>query len=779
MAEHYVIIGNGIAGVTASEVLRSEQAEAQISVITNEPFPPYYRPALKDYLAGRVHEDKLWSRPVGFYQEQQIRLFVGRAMKIQAGQHLVQLDDGQEVPYSRLLIACGASPRRLSCPGANLAGVTTLRSIADYQELQKRLVQTRRILVIGSGTLALETVETLRHRGHAVTHLLRKRILWSEVLDPTASDLILQQERRDGVDVRREEEVTEIIGEDGRVSGVVTTSGAHIACEMVVMAIGVEPNLDLLKRSGIPCGRGVQVDRAMRTSVPDIYAAGDVLEIIHRMTGRTRILGQWYPAIQQARAAAYSMLDILDINQPVLDGLFYNATSLYGLELAAAGLTQFLQNKSSYQEIIAEPKPRVYRKVVLKNGIAVGVLMLGNRQGALALKRAIDYSVNLQPVVQDLFAEDFDLNAWLDQQGVPPVRLNVHKRETTKRAIPAEITMVQERKDQFVQPTEAWLMAVTGAPTSAAATGRIRLSPTRVMTVGRQEGVYLLIDHISVSRRHAEISYNNGWYMLRDLGSSNGTFLNNIRLEKNKAYNLKSGDEVLFGKVIYQFQRKVEKSEITYKNLETGMYTTQMHEMATGFYSPTAVAPVPAVSYQPVLNARGELFLPGAQRSVPAEVVATFGANPVLIAVQRGIPVVLPLRRGKSFTLGRGKTSDLVLTDMAASRRHAEIIPKVDGLYIRDLDSSNGITVNQVTLDNPYRLTHGDRIQIGSVLIYFVQLHAATMPAQPVIAGQLERICYICGTFNLLAARSCTNCSASLEKPVVAFSLEKKTYAGK
>ena len=113
----------------------------------------------------------------------------------------------------------------------------------------------------GSGTLALETIETLRHRGYQVTHLLRRRTLWSEVLDTTASDLVLQQERRDGVDVRVEEEIAGVTGKHGQVTGVVTTSGARISCELVIIAIGVEPNIDFIKSSGIPCGRGVKIDR--------------------------------------------------------------------------------------------------------------------------------------------------------------------------------------------------------------------------------------------------------------------------------------------------------------------------------------------------------------------------------------------------------------------------------------------------------------------------------------------------------------------------------------
>jgi NAD(P)H-nitrite reductase large subunit len=127
----YVIIGNGIAGVTAAEILRAEDSVADITVVADDPFPVYYRPALKDYLAGRVREDKLWARPNNFYSTQRIRFLAERVVGIQAGQHSLRLHNGQQLAYSRLLLANGARANRLTCPGADLPGVTTLRTVAD------------------------------------------------------------------------------------------------------------------------------------------------------------------------------------------------------------------------------------------------------------------------------------------------------------------------------------------------------------------------------------------------------------------------------------------------------------------------------------------------------------------------------------------------------------------------------------------------------------------------------------------------------------------------
>ena len=143
----YLIIGNGITGITAAEILRSEDPASSITIVADDTFPVYYRPALKDYLGGKLNEEKLWARPNTFYKEQCIRFVPGRVMSINAAQNFVQLHNGQRIGYHKLLLANGARPRQLSCSGLNLAGVTTLRTVADYQEILRRLVKAKRIVI--------------------------------------------------------------------------------------------------------------------------------------------------------------------------------------------------------------------------------------------------------------------------------------------------------------------------------------------------------------------------------------------------------------------------------------------------------------------------------------------------------------------------------------------------------------------------------------------------------------------------------------------------------
>jgi NADPH-dependent 2,4-dienoyl-CoA reductase/sulfur reductase-like enzyme/pSer/pThr/pTyr-binding forkhead associated (FHA) protein len=795
MAEQqsYVIIGNGIAGATAAEVLRAEDSAADITVVADDSFPVYYRPALKDYLAGRVREDKLWARPNSFYQQQNIRFLSGRVLRIQAGQHTLRLNNGQEIGYSRLLLASGARPSRLTCPGNDLAGVYTLRTVADYQAVQDRLKTVRRVVVSGSGTLALETIETLRHRGYSIIHLLRHRALWSEVLDATASDLVLQQERRDGVEVHLEEEIVEISGKQGQVQGIVTTKGAYIPCDMVIMAIGIEPIVDFIKASGIPCGRGLKVDGAMRTGAPDIYAAGDVLEINDTVTGRSRVIGQWYPAIQQARAAVYSMLDLLDSKRLFRFATFYNATFLYGLEFASSGLTNIPRQGQGYQEIIADPQPRTYRKVILKDGVAVGALALGNRKGVLAFKRAIDHGVNLLPVASRLFADDFKLNEWLDKQGVPPAILTVSRegdvaiREAAysgvHRPTLVALAKAQPRTEAFLVPVDNPTVfqgaAISPANEALPKLVETRLNPTKVMAVGRLAGIYLLIDHPTVSRRHAEISYGNGQYILHDFGSVNGTFINGVRLEPGSTYILKQNDEVRFGKVAtFVFQLRTAGTREGSPRLEEARKPgkTDLHEMKTGFYDPRAPGQAPLPQGQPILASDGSLLLPGATSPLAASEVAKLAQSPALIVIARGKPSVFLLKAGRRLLIGRDRKADIVLADVLVSRKSAEVVHGPGGFYIHDLGSSNGVFVNQTRIDNPYLLTHGDRITIGKSIIYFMAAQGGSsaengigetakkeaLGADVPPIEQRERACPNCGTVNRSVAHFCITCGSPL-----------------
>jgi pSer/pThr/pTyr-binding forkhead associated (FHA) protein/thioredoxin reductase len=711
---------------------------------------------------------------MNYYPARAIHLLQDQVIGIDVREHVVLLDSGNRLPYTRLLLAHGARAKRLTCPGAHLVGVTPLRTIADYQRLLSYLQNVRRIVVVGSGTLALETIETLRHRGFAVTHLLRRRTLWSEVLDPVASDLVLQQEMRDGVDVRFEQEIAEIHGHNGQVVGVLTTTGNLIPCELVVLGIGIEPLIDFVRQAGIACGQGVKVDGALQTNVPDVYAAGDLIETSDPITGRTRVIGQWYPAIQQARAAAYSMLGLLDTEHPFKFGNFYNATFLYGLDFASVGLSTLPKKGQEYQELQADPQPRDYQKVVLKDGVPVGMFALGNRENVLTFKRAIDHQVNLSSVAARLFAPDFNLRAWLDQQGVPPPIMGVSRQgANVVKNMAYQTAQIRSAVSTLTKMDEGLLLPLA-PPEVVATVPDTYLSQRRVTLIGRHEGARLSINHCSISRRHAEISYANGHYVLRDLGSSNGTFLNKKPVQPGSVHILQSGDFLRLGQVTFTFRQqqanpeasvllRIQRHPSTGEPISTTIRRASTHlksNEATLLTKANALlsAPPPADG-QPVFAPDGSLSIPGVARSLSPQDATIFRTHAGLVSVIRGKPEIHLLEPGKEYLLGRGSDCHVKLQDMSVSRKHAKVFATADGYSIQDLGGSNGVQVNQTRLDNPYRLSHGDRIGISSITLYFIDVQpSTTAQTHPTIT------CRACGTTNTAEARFCPRCGAPVER---------------
>lgn len=689
----YVIVGNGIAGITAAEVLRSQDAVGSITIVADDPLPAYYRPALKDYLAGKMPEERLWARPPTFYQDHHIGFIPGRVMGINAGQRIIQLHNGQQLGYQTLLLAQGARPGRLSCPGMELAGVSTLRTVADYQEILRSLDHVSRVVICGSGTLALESAEVLQKHGCQVTHLLRGTMFWSDVLDRAASDLVLQEEQRSGIDVRVNEEIAEIVGKNGQVSSVVTTSGSRIPCELVLIAIGIQPNIEFLQGSGIACRRGIQVDHNMRTNAPNIYAAGDVIETMDEVTGKARLLGQWYPAILQARVAAYGMLHACNSSssappdQYTWSRNYYNATFLCGLDFVSIGqvTSSQVQTPSSYQEIFAPPQPRNYRKALLKRGALVGALFLGARQQALAFKRAIDHYVDVSAVATHLFDDDFDFDNWLDKQHVPPAMLNLQygmerSADHVVSGRGSETSLLQDPYASEKQTAMEAVLVPIPHPKVAVSLSECPLLQDKPVTIGRQSQASLRVDHRSVSRFHAEINYSDGTYVLRDMGSSNGSFINRTPLLPGKMYPLHQNDHIRLGDVQFRFERR--------QNIFQHLQGTPLQASSS--------------------------------RTVPEHILARLPATPTLVLIgQQTKPVIVPLEPGKHISIGRDAGNTIQLDDTATSHRHAELFPVEDGFYIRDANSRNGVFVNKAKINNPHRLLHGDSIVIGNMLLYF------------------------------------------------------------
>ena len=303
-----VIVGASLAGATAAAGLRSEGFADDVLLIGAESQLPYHRPPLsKEYLRGEQRVEDTLVNPARFYAEKGIELRLGvRATTIDPRRKLVELEGGERVAYDQLLVATGARNRTLSVPGAALDGIFQLRTVEDCDRIRAAAKPGRRAVLIGLGFIGSEVTASLRQLGVEVTAVDGQRAPLARVLGEEVGAVLAEIHRDKGAELLLEDGVAAFEGV-GRVERVRTRKGRFLACDFVVAGIGVTPNTELLAAAGAEVNNGVLVDERCRTSLPDVYAAGDVTNHHHPIFGRLRV-EHWNNAYQQGLAAAGSMV---------------------------------------------------------------------------------------------------------------------------------------------------------------------------------------------------------------------------------------------------------------------------------------------------------------------------------------------------------------------------------------------------------------------------------------------------------------------------------------
>jgi 3-phenylpropionate/trans-cinnamate dioxygenase ferredoxin reductase component len=304
----FVIVGANLAGGRAAEALRAGSQE-RIVLVGAEPERPYERPPLsKAFPAGRLPEEKVYLRPSDYYANQGIELLLGRrAIGLDPTTKTVQLEDGEQLNYTALLIATGAAPRRLTAPGGDLEGIVYLRDLRDARSLRDRLQAASRVVVVGAGFIGAEVAAVARSLGRDVVALEALPVPLERALGPVVGGLYTEIHRARGVDLRTNTAVTEIVQTGGEFQ-VRTASGERFDCDLVVVGVGVAPEVGWLESSGIELRNGVVVDELCHTSLPDVYAAGDVANWYHPRLGQHLRVEHFDNAQNQGVAAARSML---------------------------------------------------------------------------------------------------------------------------------------------------------------------------------------------------------------------------------------------------------------------------------------------------------------------------------------------------------------------------------------------------------------------------------------------------------------------------------------
>jgi 3-phenylpropionate/trans-cinnamate dioxygenase ferredoxin reductase component len=303
----FVIVGASLTGAKAAETLRSEGFEGHIVLVGAERHRPYERPPLsKDYLRGEAEREKVYVHPPGFYEQNQIELRLGeRVVGLDAGRRQLAFGHGEWLYFDRLLLATGATPRRLSIPGSQLEGIHYLRSLDDSDALRERLQPGARMVVIGAGWIGCEVAASARQQGLQVTVVDPGSVPLERVLGLEAGAIYRDIQLDHGVELLPDRHVESFEG-DGRVQRMRTSQGV-VECDLVVVGVGVEPAAELAARAGLSVDNGVRVDQYLESSVPGVFAAGDVANHAHPLLGSLRV-EHWANALHQGPAAARNML---------------------------------------------------------------------------------------------------------------------------------------------------------------------------------------------------------------------------------------------------------------------------------------------------------------------------------------------------------------------------------------------------------------------------------------------------------------------------------------
>jgi len=384
LEKNYIIIGNGIAGMTAAEEIRKSDKNSKIKIFSEESYLTYYRIKLSHSISQDVKPQDLLIHNEDWYKERNIEVFLNKKVKAIDPDNLrIFLENGEGVSYDKLLLANGSQPSIPPIEGINQEGVYALRTVQDLQNLQGYLKDCKEVAVIGGGLLGLEAAWSLKERGLKVHVLEFFPYLLPRQLDEELAIYVKERLETQGLNIHVSAATKEILGSD-KVVGVQLGDGRKIPADMVLLSTGVKANIDILKDSGIDTNRGVIVDANMKTTVDNIYAAGDIVEY------NGVLLALWSDAVQQGKIAAKNMLGIREDY-----GLPEPATllSIGGFSAFSVGEIKDTEENISYKE------GDIFHKLFIENGKLIGGVLTGNVKKMAVLKKAVNENLDISSLL--------------------------------------------------------------------------------------------------------------------------------------------------------------------------------------------------------------------------------------------------------------------------------------------------------------------------------------------------------------------------------------------
>ena len=401
----FLIIGNSVGAVGCIEALRTLEKEKTVAVVGEEPYHVYSRALLPYYLDREIPLEKMYYRPEDFYRRMGVTAILGRrATGLDTRRKVVYLDDGRALGYDKLLLATGGRPIVPPVAGLDLAkeNVCTFLTLQDAQRLARFLGSARRAVVLGGGIIGLMTAEALAKKGLSVSVVeLAPRVL-APVVDEVTSRMVEEAFSRAGVTVYTGTTIGEVRGE-GRAEEAVLTSGVTLPCDLLVVAVGVVPRVELAKEAGLAVNRGILVNERMETSAPDVYACGDCAEVYDFLLDGRRVLPLWPNAYAGGRVAAFNMAGVPRVYDRATA---MNSMHFFDLNIITAGLNA--GEKEGF-EVASRLDPAAcrYRRLVLKDGRLYGFILVNEIARAGILLNLMKEGVEVAPFVDKLLKDGF------------------------------------------------------------------------------------------------------------------------------------------------------------------------------------------------------------------------------------------------------------------------------------------------------------------------------------------------------------------------------------
>ena len=404
---HLVIIGNGIAGITAARFIR-KISDHDITVISAETEHFFSRTALMYVYMGHMRYEDIKPYEDWFWGKNKINLLRDYVEKIDFDAKNLHLSNSGTLSYDKLLIATGSTSNKFGWKGQDLRGVSGLYSYQDLENMEAFSTDLKRAVIVGGGLIGIEMAEMFHSRHIPVTLLVREKSYWNGVLPPEESEMVNRHIREHGFDLQLGEELQEIIDDGmGKASAVITKSGKRIECGYVGLTAGVSPSVNFLKDSSLHIEKGIQVNDFLETNLPDVYAAGDCMQVLNPKPGRKPIEAVWYVGRISGEVAAYNMCGKRVAYHP---GIWFNSAKFLDIEYQIYGEmpVELKENQAViYWEHSAGKKS--IRLVYDKNsGQILGFNLMGVRYRQEVCEKWIAKKAHIEEVLQNLGIANFD-----------------------------------------------------------------------------------------------------------------------------------------------------------------------------------------------------------------------------------------------------------------------------------------------------------------------------------------------------------------------------------